>query len=458
MISLFGKGISTMPANKPKDWLKANPDIDWVIVAVCDLNGVLRGKRVPRNQVRKALKGGVRMPLSACAVDIWGRDIAESELVFESGDADGICAPTERGIVLRNWKQDPSALLQVTMAHEDGTPVQVDARQALATVVSRFAEAGLTLVVATELEFYLTKSKGGTVVPSDGNGNTSPSDNVLSVSELDSLTPFLDDVYAACEALDIPADAAISEAGAGQVEINILHTDDAMKAADDALQFKNIVKDVADKHGLTATFMAKPFGDQPGNGFHVHFSLLDSAGKNVFDDGTEEGSQMLRHAVGGILSAMQESTLIFAPHLNSFRRIRPGSHAPTGAGWGYENRTCAVRIPGGPNEARRIEHRVAGADTNPYLVLAAIFGAAFYGITQKTEPSAPIEGNAYDASLPSLPLGWNSAIARFQSGEILPTIFSPMLLRLFAQTKQQELGHFLSEVTELEYQTYLETV
>lgn len=447
-----------MPRKNAQDWLSANPDVDWITVALCDLNGVLRGKRVPRTQAAKALKGGMRMPLSACAVDIWGRDIKVSELVFKSGDADGVCTPTERGMLERDWTTKPSALLQLMMSQEDGEPVLVDARQALAYVVKRFAGAGLTPVVATELEFYLTKTVDRQVLPTNGRSDTPPAANVLSVSELDRLSTFLDDVYAACNTQDIPANAAISEAGSGQVEINILHTDDVMKAADDALQFKSIVKGVAAKHGMTATFMAKPFGDQPGNGFHVHFSLLNANGKNVFDDGTETGSDLLRNAVGGLLAAMQESTLIFAPHLNSFRRIRPGSHAPTGVAWGYENRTCALRIPGGPNAARRIEHRVAGADANPYLVLAAILGAALYGIESKSKPVDPLEGNAYDVDLPTLPLEWSSAIAAFKKGTVIAHIFSPILMRLYAQCKQQELAHFLSQVTEQEYQTYLETV
>jgi len=441
-----------------KDWLAAHPEVDWITVALCDLNGVFRGKRLPRAQIEKALKGGVRMPLSACVIDIWGRDIEESELLFESGDGDGVCLPTERGIILRDWTKDGSALLQVMMGYEDGSAVMCDARQALGAVLARYAKRGLTPVVATELEFYLTKVANGAVQPVDGRGFASPTAQILSVRELDGLGPFLDDVYAACKALGIPADAAISEAGAGQVEINILHTDDAMKAADDVLQFKTIVRDVAAKHGLTATFMAKPFGDEPGNGFHVHFSLLDQDGKNVFDDGTDRGSDTLRQAVGGLLSAMQESTLIFAPHLNSYRRIRPGSHAPTGVAWGYENRTCAVRIPGGPNVARRIEHRVAGADANPYLVLAAILGAALYGIENGATPPAPIMGNAYGADVASLPLDWNAAIRAFEGGAILPDVFAPILLRLFAQSKQQELGHFLTQVTNQEYQTYLEIV
>ena len=184
-----------MTDQSTKDWLAAHPDTEWITVALRDLNGVLRGKRLPRAQIKKALSGGVRMPQSACAIDIWGYDIAESELVFESGDADGICLPTDRGIVERSWKTPPSAVLPVMMADADGAPLAADGRQALAAVVARFAALGLKPVVATELEFHLTKIEGGQLMPSSGRSDIAPTANVLSVSTLDDLSPFLDDFY-----------------------------------------------------------------------------------------------------------------------------------------------------------------------------------------------------------------------------------------------------------------------
>lgn len=443
-----------------QDWLAKNPDITAVTVALCDINGILRGKRVPLSQLEKLLSGGMRMPQSACTVDIWGHDIIDSELVFESGDADGICTVTERGIIPRPGDTNTAAMLQVMLTLEDGSPLKTDPRQALASVVARLDDKGLTAVVATELEFYLTAAKAGVaqapILPNTDVPTTKG--NILSVAELGSLDAFLNDVYAACRAQDIPADAAISESGAGQFEINLLHSADPLKAADDALLFKNVVKEVARKHGFCATFMAKPFGEQPGNGMHVHFSMLDGDGKNVFDDGTDVGSDTLRFAVAGLLDAMHESTLIFAPHQNSYRRMRPKSHAPTSAAWGYENRTCAIRIPGGAHAARRIEHRVAGADSNPYLVIAVILGAALDGIENQVAPAAPVTGNAYDADAPSLPLDWLSAITAFSHGKTVIDILGPQLVRLFAQTKQQELQHFLTIVPEAEYHAYLETV
>ena len=216
--------------------------------------------------------------------------------------------------------------------------------------------------------------------------------SVLSIDELDDFGSFFRDVYAACALQGVPANSAIAENGIGQFEINLMHVDDPLRAADDAVLFKRIVKGVARKHGFAASFMAKPYGGRSGSGLHVHFSLLDKNDINVFDNGRDEGSSMLRHAVGGLLEAMAETTILFAPHFNSYRRLRPGAHAPSAAAWGYENRTVAVRIPGGSPKARRIEHHVAGADANPYLVLTGILAGALVGIEREIVPTRPGSG------------------------------------------------------------------
>jgi glutamine synthetase len=199
--------------------------------------------------------------------------------------------------------------------------------------------------------------------------------------------------------------------------------------------------------------MAKPFLDRAGNGFHVHFSLLDREGRNVFDDGTAEGSATMRHAVGGILSLMRASSLIFAPHRNSYRRLTPNAHVASEVSWGYETRAAAVRIPGGANAARRIEHRVAGADANPYLVLAAILGAALEGIANKIEPPAPMVSAA-----DPLPIDWKEAIASFERSEGMGEIFAPVLRDAFVGMKKQELQVFSQQIGPFEHETYLETV
>ena len=167
--------------------------------------------------------------------------------------------------------------------------------------------------------------------------------------------------------MDIPADTAISEAGLGQFEINLVHQDDALRAADDAWLFKMLVKGLARRHGFAATFMAKPYEDYAGNGLHAHFSVLDATGKNIFDDGGPRGTDTLRHAIAGCLTAMHDSTLIFAPHRNSYDRLVPGAHAPTGIWLGLREPHRGDPRALGPPQARRIEHRVSGGDVNPYL-------------------------------------------------------------------------------------------
>lgn len=442
------------------NWLLEHPEIETVFACVCDLNGTMRGKRLPVEQAAKILDGGLRMPLSISSLDVWGEDIEGNELVFETGDSDGICEFTGRPIVLINWTNRPSALAMLWMREEDGTPFSGDPRRALAQVVDRYTQRGLVPVVATELEFYLYDPSGTQPTPpcSPITEKRLGSDGAMSLDELQHFDEFLDDVYDACAEQGIPADAAISENGAGQFEINMTHVADALKAADDAVLFKRLVRGIARKHGFAATFMAKPYGERSGSGFHVHFSLENEVGENLFDNGGDEGSPLLLNAVAGLLATMQENTLAFAPHHNSYRRLLPGAHAPTSVAWGYENRTAAIRIPGGNHKARRIEHRVAGADANPYLVLASILGGAMVGIESEMEPAAPISGDAYSMKLDHLPLDWATSIDAFRRGGLVQKIYSKRLQTMLVESKMQELRRFSRQVTDFEYDTYLETV
>ena len=442
-----------------EEWLRAHPEIRSVRAAVADLNGQARGKRLPVRYAAAALRDGVRMPLSVLNVDIRGDDVADSPLVFETGDIDGVARPTGRGPVPVPWLEAPSALEPLWMYREDGTPFAGDPRHALAAVLGRYHAKGWQPVCATELEFYLVDDSGETLrpPPSPRSGKRRLGGEILSVRALDAFDGFFNDLYDACEAMDIPAGAAISESGVGQFEISLAHGP-AMRVADDTWLFKLLARGLARRHGFAASFMAKPYPEHPGNGMHLHFSVIDRDGGNIFDDGGERGAPALRAAIAGCLDAMADSALIFAPHGNSFERLVPGAHAPTGICWAYENRTAAIRVPAGAASARRIEHRVAGGDVNPYLMMAAILGAAQTGIEDDLEPPEPILGNAYAMDLPRLTDDWDDAIRRFEHSGLLKRIFPRELIRHFALTKRQEARHFAEIDAAERTGLYLDTV
>ena len=428
-------------------------------VAACDINGQMRGKRVPGSYAEKLDEGAVRMPLSALNLDITGADIADSSLVFETGDADGVLRPTGRGPVPLPWLEVAQPLLPMVMHLDNGTPFDGDPRNALAAVLDRYAARGWRVQAATELEFTLVDDSGDALAPvrNPQTGRRSSAPGILSMNHMDAFDGFLSALYDGCTTMGIPAQTITSEAGIGQFEVT-LHHQDAMRAADDTWLFKALVRGLARRQGMAATFMAKPFDDDAGNGMHMHFSVLDEEGHNVFDDGGPGGTATLQAAVAGCLAAMTATTLIFAPHANSYARLVPGQHAPTKICWAYENRTAALRIPGGPPAARRIEHRVAGGDINPYLMFAAVLGAAITGVDDNLAPPAPITGNAYEADLPQLAPSWAEAIDLFETDPAVTRIFSPGMIRNLVMTKRQEMQLMQGVPLAEQWKTYLGTV
>ena len=424
------------------DWLADHPDISTIRIAASDLNGIARGKRMPATMADKAIKGSLRFPLSVLNVDILGEDIEDSPLLFASGDPDGVLQPTERGFMPVPWLDTPTAILPVWMYHDDGSAFDGCPRQALARVVGQLAQRDLHPTVGTELEFYLVDDSGDELrsPPSPRTGKRRSGAQILSLGALDACDAFFTDLYVGAAAMGIPAEAAISESGPGQFEITLGHVSDALRAADDAWFFKILIRGLARKHGFAASFMAKPYADLAGTGFHTHISLLDGKGRNIFDNGGAEGTAALQHALAGCLNAMPGCGLIWAPHANSYDRLVPGAHAPTGVAWAYENRTVAVRVPGGSPKARRLEHRVAGGDTNPYLVLAAVLGAMLAGIEDAEPPPPPVTGNAYDLDLTGIPDNWEEATSRFARDPLVRRIFPRELVANLLATKRQEMS------------------
>lgn len=433
---------------------------DYVLAAICDMNGIFRGKRVPGTKLKTILSEGIRMPMSSIGVDIWGTDVMGTKLTFERGDLDGICKPTGRPPLDLLWSGQGGRLVHMWMKKEDGTPYFADGRHLLAEVLRRFEKKGLVPVVATEVEFYLLDPATELPTPAAERTGGPPRhfDNIYSLEELNDAAAFLDDVYAAAKNSGIAVEAAIAEGSPRQFEFNLQHLGDALKIADDTLLFKQIIRNVARRHGYLASFMAKPYPTHAGSGLHVHFSILDDAGRNIFDNGTEQGSSAMLHAVGGLLESMAEMTLVFAPHLNSYRRLCSDGLAPTTVGWGYENRTAALRIPGGAAAARRIEHRVSGADANPYLVLAAILAAALDGIERGLKPADPVSSNSHDLQLEALARDWRQALGWFSASATAQRLLHPEFIAAFSACKQQEQDVFAARITDFEISTYRTSV
>ncbi|MEM6610591.1 MAG: glutamine synthetase family protein [Pseudomonadota bacterium] len=434
-------------------WLDNFPGAQTVWTAASDFNGQARGKRLPANRAHGLFDGTAKMPLSAIGLDIFGDDVANSPLVFDSGDKDGFLRPTERGAVPMPWVRGRALLLPMSMEHGPGRPFSCDPRHALACVLGRFSNQGLCVEAATEVEFFLLDDDAPTTLAE----RLRVGGDILGLRSLEVYDKFLSELYEACGSMGIPAETATSESGSSQFEVTLTHGD-AMTAADNTWLFKMLAKGLAHKHGMIATFMAKPDPEDAGTGMHMHFSVLGTDGKNVFDDGTAFGSSRLRQAVAGCLDAMRDATLIFAPHKNSYDRLVPGAHAPTGVCWGYENRTAAVRIPDGPGVARRIEHRVAGGDVNPYLLFAAVLGGAINGIEDEARPPAPIDGNAYEANVPQMAENWKEAISLFEESEVIKRIFGHELVKQFALTKRQELSRVSALSTADQKALYLDRV
>ncbi|WP_110676743.1 MULTISPECIES: glutamine synthetase family protein [Salinicola] len=446
-----------------QDFLAQHPEVQSVDLLISDLNGVLRGKRVPRDNVVGVLEAGMRLPASVFALDVCGNTIEETGLGLASGDGDRTCSPVAGTLVTTPWaKHHNQAQMLMTMEEDDGTPFACDPRQLLKRLLARFSALALTPVIAVELEFYLIDrerdSVGAPQPPrSPATGERASQSQLYSVIELDEYADFLEDITLAAQAQRLPIDTALKECAPGQFEVNLLHHADALRACDEAVMLKRLIKGVAIRHGFEATFMAKPYSQEAGNGTHVHISLLDAAGNNVFAtaDGGDLGSPLLRHAIAGLAELMPASMAIFAPNLNSYRRFQPSLYVPMAPTWGYDNRSVALRIPSGSPRARRIEHRVAGADANPYLLVAALLAGIEHGMAHELTPPAPITGNAYEQVEPSLPISWPQALDAWLESEVFIDSFGETFHRVYHANRRAEYELSRQAISALEYRWYL---
>jgi glutamine synthetase len=348
------------------------------------------------------------------------------------------------------------------MEDADGGMFAANPREVLRRVLGRFSERGLTPVVAVELEFYLLDAEltadgrpQTSVNPATGLRNTAT--QVYYMQDLADYQAFTDAVADACRGQQIPADTAVAEYAPGQFEINLRHRSDALLACDDAIYLKRAIKAIAADQGMIASFMAKPFVDQAGSGLHVHASVLDRDGHNIFAGRPEAPSACLRHAVAGLQAVSTDCMLMFAPHANSYRRFVANAFVPLNDSWGFNNRTVAMRIPHADAENMRIEHRISGADANPYLVTAAVLAGILHGLDAKGDPGPPIVGNAYEQTAPRTPF-WRDSIDDFIASHFVGAAFGERFQHIFGQQKLKEMRTFHTQVTTLEYDWYLRQV
>jgi glutamine synthetase len=280
------------------------------------------------------------------------------------------------------------------------------------------------------------------------------------MEDVEDADPFLADLFVTCRAQNIPAGATLKEFSPGQFEINLHHVANAELAADHGVLLKRAVKAVARKHDMAASFMAKPFAEWAGCSLHVHISLVDAVGKNVFAGTSTDGpfADTLRHAIGGLAAAMPESMAIFAPTANSYRRYRPGVFVPLAPNWGRNHRGVALRIPISGYEDTRVEHRPGGADGNPYLVIAAILAGIHHGITNQVEPGPMVAQESVIDEQLGLPLRWSAALDAFDAGNILPKYLGEKFHRLYGICRREEEERFHSEISDRDYEWYLRAV
>ncbi len=446
--------------------LRKYPKTAMMDLLVPDFSGILRGKRIRRSSFEKTCDEEFGFCAGTVMVGALG-DVLPGMVGDGDGDPDTPCRLVPGSMASVPWANRPTAQAMFRLYDESGDPYFADPRTVLERSIAPLQKMGLSIVMATELEFYLLDAKAdrptqrSSRVP--GLGRPQPGPQVYHPGELQEVEQFLDDLYQYCDAQGIPADTATSEYAPAQFEINLMHVDDPVLACDHAVLLKRAVKATALKHGMVACFMAKPFEEDSGNGLHIHMSLVDKNGKNYFSQGRDSlasapFSARLRHAVGGLLKTMSESTAIFAPNANSYRRLLPESFAPVDLNWGVNHRDVAIRIPQSDAGNLRFEHRVAGADANPYLVTAAVVAGVHHGLKNKCDPGKMIDQGQPVKLKTRIPDRWEAAIDQFSRSKVLPDFLGTEFCRYYALHRRGESRQFHNVVPPTDFDWYLRAV
>jgi glutamine synthetase len=442
-------------------YLAHNPKTSHLDVLIFDLCGNAIGKRLPRSGMESTFANGTPVGGAILLVDVMGNTADPQGYGFSDGDPDAFARPIMSSLVPVPWLTgNKSQVMCEFISSSDGQPLWYDPRLILKNALANFSQLGFKPRLAVELEFYLINAKrqangSPTQAVSPRTGLNEDSGKVLSLDKLDEFDEVLSAIETACAQQNIPTTSMISEYGAGQFEVNLQHQDDILQAADHAVLLRRAIQGVSRSLGYDATFMSKPFAEQSGNGMHIHLSLIDEQGYNIFDPNSKNGDQYLGHAVAGLQASMAESMAIFAPNINVYRRFKPDEFVPVTRDWGDNNRSVAFRIPPSDAKNRRVEHRVSGAEANPYLVIAAILAGVHHGISEQLDPSEKHSGNAGSEIDQELPLSIWAALESMRNSRILADYIGKDYVDIYATVKQAEFDAFMEGTHAREYAWYL---
>ncbi len=428
-------------SNPLHDFL-ARHRIHEVECVIPDMTGIARGKILPKDLFLAS--GEMRLPKSVLLNTVNGQQPDNGPYVGAT-DPDMLCLPDAGTVRLVPWAAEPVAVV-IHDCHEfDGSPVELSPRGVLRRVMALYAARGWRPVVAPEMEFYLVARQQNPHEPLQPplgrTGKPEAGRQSYSIDAVNDFDPFFMELSQFCGVHRLGVETLIHEAGAGQMEINFSHGD-PMDLADRVFLFKRTVRETALRHGIFATFMAKPMEREPGSAMHIHQSIVDAeTGHNIFSGADGEASPHFAHYIGGLQKYVPLVMPMFAPYVNSYRRLSRFMSAPINVRWGHDNRTCGIRVPKSGPEARRVENRVPGVDVNPYLAMAATLACGYLGMTERLTPSEPMTDSAWDLAH-ELPGHLEDAIARMRACEALSEVLGPLFVKAFCAVK------------ELEYATY----
>lgn len=417
------------------EWLRENR-ITEVECVIPDFTGIARGKIVPREKFSE--DEGMRLPEVVLVQTVTGE---YAQNITPATDPDMVLIPDPNTIRLVPWAKDPVAQVIHDCYKFDGTPVDLSPRYVLRRVLKLYEERGWEPIIAPEMEFYIVDVNRDPDVPLQPpigrTGRPETGRAAYSIDAVNEFDPLFEDIYDYCEAQNLAIDTLIHEVGACQMEINFLHGN-PLELADQVFLFKRTVREAAIRHNMYATFMAKPMENEPGSAMHLHMSVVDKqTGQNVFSNADGSPSEVFLHAIGGMQKYFPEVIAFFAPFVNSYRRLVRYTAAPINVQWGYDNRTCGIRVPHSSPAARRIENRLPGVDCNPYLAIAVTLAAAWLGIMEKKQPSAPLEGDAYGFPF-AFPRGLDDAIPVLRGCKPMAEVLGERFVNAFCAVKEEE--------------------